>query len=550
MSKAIGYVRVSSKEQAEHFSPGIQRQKIQDYAAKNGLQLIKIFEEAASGWKLNARMEFYKMLDYIKEYKIEHVLFYLADRVSRNTDDYVLLKNTNVKFHNVTSGRSFTPADPDDFDETAQFERDQVEAKLFSGRLRKRVMDAQHDMLEQGFFPGFPPLGYIANPLWKVGPNKSRIMPCPKTAPLIKQMFELWATGVYTIRGITQKMRNLGLKSKKGNNVHRAVISQCLHNSTYFGSFVWGGKVYDNKGSYEPIISKALFDQAQVVFEQKSVKQKYGKDYKYKGLLECGYCHCSVVGVQKIKTLKSTGETKSYTYYSCTQGRGKCNLPKFTEQQIDKYFDEALGELYIDPDVYEMLKVELQDDYKIRATSAAEEEKRLHSEQTQIKNRRTKLYENFCRALVPEDFYKEEFDKMSKRLEQIEKRLAELETGETDYMEASLDTLELMKDFKNQYFSANSEKRKRLNALMFGTIIVCNVTEPKTKEIEFEIPAHYPLDFIWNEPFKTLFEIKLEQQESEIPASQRAPVIIKKAVKKAKIGKWRGRRDSNSRPLA
>ena len=107
-NRAVGYIRVSTKKQRE-VSPEVQRDELRRYAARLDppLEIVEEFEETRSGFQLNARREFYRMLDYIRENRVGHVLYYLTNRISRNVEDWQALKHANIRMHNVTKGRAF-----------------------------------------------------------------------------------------------------------------------------------------------------------------------------------------------------------------------------------------------------------------------------------------------------------------------------------------------------------------------------------------------------------------------------------------------------------
>ena len=58
-SDAVTYVRVSTKDQDEKYSPEVQLTSCRAYARAEGLNIIKEFRDARSGYKLNARIEYY-----------------------------------------------------------------------------------------------------------------------------------------------------------------------------------------------------------------------------------------------------------------------------------------------------------------------------------------------------------------------------------------------------------------------------------------------------------------------------------------------------------
>ena len=131
---------------------------------------MKIFEENRSGWKKREeRIEFYKMLDFIKKNKIEHLLSFSTSRLYRNTEDYVELLKTdvNIRIHIVEkqNNRSFGIKDREAYDDICNHERDVAENKRFSARLSHDVRTAFNEKWRKGEYTSRAPLGYWHNPM-------------------------------------------------------------------------------------------------------------------------------------------------------------------------------------------------------------------------------------------------------------------------------------------------------------------------------------------------------------------------------------------------
>jgi site-specific DNA recombinase len=84
--KAIGYVRVSTEEQArEGISLDNQKDRIKSYCQYKSLELLQIIEDAGiSGGKNKARPGFVELLDRIESNHIEAVVLYSLERLSRD----------------------------------------------------------------------------------------------------------------------------------------------------------------------------------------------------------------------------------------------------------------------------------------------------------------------------------------------------------------------------------------------------------------------------------------------------------------------------------
>ena len=557
-TRSVIYIRVSTKEQDKKYSPEIQEDYCRKYAKANGLKVIREFREARSGWKLNARIEFYKMLEFIKQEDINKVIYAFGSRVSRNIEDYVELKGADVRFCNAITGTDFNPNDPDDYKETADFEHELVADKKYSAELRRRAIDSQKKLIEEGRYPGTPPLGYLKDAVISEGLVVREIVIDPVRGPLVRKLFELAQTGEYSRRQLTREMKDLGLRSRRGRVLILAEIDRMLKNSFYCGRPQWFGEPFDNKGTYQPIISKAFFEEVQEALQRKHIKR--GKDFKYKGLMKCDLCGCDIVGEEGSHTIRSTGEVRRYQYYHCTSGKAegfylekfnnpKCPLsrhPWYREREIDQFFGMAIESLYIDPETYTWVKEHLEEDYQNLKELHAAEMTSLHMERTEIETKEAFIIQRMpsVSSDLARGAYDRELENMEKRKAEITDRLNELESGvEKVSLEEIEDTLELSKALKDKWLAASPEKRARLNKLMFRSVILTVKGALTTAGAEDAGLTLWPLYFVWNEPFKSLWEIGFIQKMAETSAEEREREKVKNKIKRA----WR---DSNSRPAA
>jgi site-specific DNA recombinase len=87
--KLVGYVRVSTQDQAENTSLADQRGKIEAYCFAMGHELVEIFEEIGSGKNTSERPVFIKALEAVRQ--ADGIIAAKLDRVARNTRDVLEL---------------------------------------------------------------------------------------------------------------------------------------------------------------------------------------------------------------------------------------------------------------------------------------------------------------------------------------------------------------------------------------------------------------------------------------------------------------------------
>ena len=577
---AIIYARVSTREQEELSIP-VQKESCQKYADEHQLKVVKIFDEARSGFVEKKRIAYYDMLSFIEQEKTANMIYLLPDRLSRNPEDFEqLIKlcrevNHNLILHDVYKRRSFGILDTEAYEELAQMRKDIIDAGLFSARNRFRVGRSIKKLLEKGIYPGYAPVGYLN----KVGTGK--IIVDSERAPLIIKAFNLMATGDYSSNDITIRMRNEGLTVRTPNRAERELIPQRLVNKAemfrilikpfYYGWFPWSGKLWNNRGidgkgepSYEPLIDNNLFDQVQAVFKKNRGKRmiRKGRPFLYRGLLECRYCGCSLVG---------EGHPKGpYTYYRCTYGKkavdphwykdrfGKKNcIQKFwKEREITAAIEKALDDLKFDQETFDHLKKSAGEEILSRHVCVKQELKLLQKRQTEIKNENEQLFRAKMTGKLDEaefEDYRRVREKNIAELAEIESQIQEIEAQDISWIDSGVETLIKASSFANIFKTnqlskneANKDSEHGKDRIYLKTIfikIIAGDPLPHPKYGNPIINSYNGLEFIYNEPFDLLFDLKLMEKAEEWEKE----VGYKYRIKEQN---WRGRRDSNSRPPA
>ena len=382
----------------------------------------------------------------------------------------------------------------------------------------RRVNTAYANKVSKGLYPHSLPLGF--NRVYDTvnGKLTKRIEIDPVRGPMIQQMFRLFATGTYNGKQIAAKMRDLGLRSRKGNVVSRTQIETYLKDVKYTGQqFRWKGEApQDWHDNCPPLISTALFNEVQAVFEAKSrPESRGGQGYPLKGLMVCGLC-----GKPYIE------EDHERHYFRCTlqvQACSKMGSPRFKGHELDLLLETAIGLLDFEPSVYEWMSEQVEETFRLTRETEAVERVRLEKDKERAKEERANTLRAFTKGIGSEDDCKEETRKLTEEIERIDRRLKELDTGEEMIIRNSLDTLGILKDFKNQYLSAEPEKRRRMHILLFQEDL-CPPAEVLEKRTTGRSQAsvaseQYPLEIEWDELFAWLFEGRLTGELGGWPMS-------------------------------
>src|SRR5258708_28592151 len=106
-------------------------------------------------------------------------------------------------------------------------------ARNYSENLREEVKKGMREKASQGIFPGHAPFGYRNNKAERT------IEVDPVDSITVKWMFELYATGTYTLTTLAKKIR-----IEMGKTISRGNVYLILKNRFYIGAFKWSGHTY------------------------------------------------------------------------------------------------------------------------------------------------------------------------------------------------------------------------------------------------------------------------------------------------------------------
>jgi hypothetical protein len=135
-------------------------------------------------------------------------------------------------------------------------------SKYYSDAISDNVKRAFEQKRRNGEWTGAVRLGYLNVSLDIEKRLRKDIIIDPERAHLIQKMFELYATGNYSLETIRLKITELGLETLKGNKLSKSGVENILKDSFYCGSAL--PKKYPAfQHKYPRLIDKELFDKCQ-----------------------------------------------------------------------------------------------------------------------------------------------------------------------------------------------------------------------------------------------------------------------------------------------
>ena len=310
------YARKSSDaEERQALSIDAQLTELRDFAGKEKLSVLNEFVESQTA-KEPGRPVFDEMMAGIKAGQATGIVAWHPDRLARNSVDGGLI------VHFLSTGKLQSLRCPTFwFENTPQgkFVLNMAfgQSQYYVDHLSETVRRGLREKLRRGEFPGWAPVGYLNNS------REHSIEVDEAKAPLVRRLFEVFATGKYTPSEARHMAVEWGLIGHSGKPIALSKIPILLANPFYIGLFRYKGEIHE--GTQEPIVSIELFEAVQKVLRRNG-RGSYRKDrrFPFRGLITCHVCGCSI----------TADIQKGHNYYQCGKRRGPCQLKCVREEAL------------------------------------------------------------------------------------------------------------------------------------------------------------------------------------------------------------------------
>lgn len=310
--KAVIYCRVSSKEQVDGTSLESQEIACHEYAARNRIEVAKVFVERGESAKFADRTQLLELLAFCRESTnaIACLLVWKVDRLARNVGDHFSIKASLLK-HNI---RVISVTEPIDTKpegkllETilagfAQFDNDVRAARTVQGLRRK---------LQEGLFPWKAPLGYLSATL---GQKKSE--PDRPVQPAFRILQGAWhdfASGKYQKVEILRKVTRQGLRTRAGKPLSKQSLGNIFTDPFYAGVLRDPWSDEEHTGRHVAMVSRATFAKVQAILGHSPVAvphRSLNPEFPLRAFARCANCESRLTGAF------SRGRSDIYPYYRC-----------------------------------------------------------------------------------------------------------------------------------------------------------------------------------------------------------------------------------------
>lgn len=402
------YPRVSTEDQFRNgHSLDEQKERMLKLCDYKNYEVYKVYEDAGISAKNMNRPAFQEMIQDIKDGKINKIIVYKLDRLTRSIKDLeeicTFLEENNCSLESMCEDINTSTANGKFFIRMLT-----ILAQLEIERTSERTKFGMVGAVKKGHFVGRPPIGYD-----KVD---KKLVINDIESEVIRRIFDLYIKGV-AANAITKILNEEKALNRKWIPT---LVDRILSNEIYIGNYVHRKTVSVEEsqkfiGVATAIIEEEVFNIAQIQ------KQKNLKNYKRKQT----YIFMQSIKCPKCGTIMGGCSSKSHTgekhcYYQCANCKTRVSEKKIEKQMIN-FLDDMLDFFLLIDNTYKP--------YLYRDTE--KELKKCNKIIDELNTKEKRIKSAFVDGIVEEIELKDELDFIKNEKKIIEEKIKDLTIKES-----------------------------------------------------------------------------------------------------------------------
>lgn len=462
MKRAIIYTRVSTDDQADRgYSLGHQEDQLRKYCELKQIEIVEHYQDDASAKTFN-RPEFQRAVDFVRKNKrqVNLLLFIKWDRFSRNISEAYKMIDSLIRLGVECNAieQLLDLSVPENklllaiYLATPEIENDRRSMNTRAG-MRKAM--------REGRWVSAPPKGY------KMGRDeKLRPLMYPTVdAPLIKEGFELYSTGLYT------KCEVRKMLEKKGFKMCKSQFFATLRNPLYYGKIFIPAYKDEEKilvnGLHQPIIDEELFHRCQRIEQgtKKNMSKPNAKNamLPLRGHLLCKECGSILTGSG------SLGNGGKYFYYHCQHG---CK-ERFRADDAHVTFVSYISTFKVMPEIASLYLAIMEDVCIADEGNRKNEFQKLDGEIAELKNKLIKTDDLFIAGDLEKDSHKRMKNHYQSEMWALQERKRDIEGMDTSFFNQYMKWgFSLLINLPEYYQNATLEIKQKMVSSIFPEKLV------------------------------------------------------------------------------
>ena len=452
------YARKSTDvEDKQVLSIDAQLNELRDFAGREDLNVVNELVEKRSA-KTPGRPVFNAMLERIEAGEADGIIAWHPDRLARNSIDGGRI------IYLLDTGKIKTLKFP-----TFRFESDPQgkfmlnimfgQSKYYVDSLSENTKRGLREKVRRGEYPGHAPFGYVNDH------RTRKIVVVPKEAEIVRQAFELYATGQTKLDSLREFFADHGIRTNKGKLVGRSFVSHVLSNPLYYGHFIYAGEIHE--GNHQPIISKKLFDEVQAVLNRRWRYSPGEQSTKPKELL--GLFHCADCGGAITAEIQ-----KGHTYYRCTKKNRaqRCFQPYIREEALNDEITALLKPFSVPVEWAEYMLSRIKEEKKQDTQSAMKLATQMRAEIEKINLRLKKLLDSFVDELIDRQMFMEKKAELMSLKKTLEEDKNACTAGKATWLEPFQKWILTARNAAEIAVSSSLQQKRVLALEVFGSNLV------------------------------------------------------------------------------
>lgn len=402
------YPRVSTEDQFRNgHSLDEQKERMLKLCDYKNYEVYKVYEDAGISAKNMNRPAFQEMIQDIKDGKINKIIVYKLDRLTRSIKDLeeicTFLEENNCSLESMCEDINTSTANGKFFIRMLT-----ILAQLEIERTSERTKFGMIGAVKKGHFVGRAPIGYDK--------QDKKLVINDIESEVIRRIFDLYIKGM-AANAITKLLNEEKVLNRKWIPT---LVNRILSNEIYIGNYVHRKTISIEEsqtfiGVASAIIEEEVFNIAQVQ------KQKNLKNYKRKQT----YIFMQSIKCPKCGTIMGGCSSKSHTgekhcYYHCA----KCNT-RISEKKIEKQMINFLDDML---DFFLLI----DNTYKPYLYQETENElKKCNKIINELNQKEKRIKKAFVDGIVEEIKLKDELDFIKNQKKMTEEKIKDLSIKES-----------------------------------------------------------------------------------------------------------------------
>jgi len=445
------------------------------------------------------RPKFQRLLRFLSEGQFRGVICLCWDRISRNQGDDTIIRKLmrrGIEVHFVYASYDQSSAGELHMDIDGMFSQHHSRVTSEKVKLATRTKRAEGKCTYRA------PIGYL-----NVGSVDNK--PLDKArAPIIRELFELYATGDWSLADLAQHAEKQGLTSvpsrkrrtqqeilsddtedindrpKIARPLGKNRITKILRNRFYVGQIIGPDGAYIASTSHETLIDLETFQRVQQLLAAKRISQHHPEkiDYPFRGFARCGKCH----------RVYTPYEKKGILYLAVNCVKGCTNTRKnINAAFIDGALFRALDQITLSDEDLERINAQadtqialLAEKQQKQAASRERERTRVHDDLDYLRSHQLTLLR--AGTYTPESL-REEQEKLENQLDDLQ---AEEQVSEEAMRALTKDVLkisELLKSLTELYRMATAHEKHQIAKILCSELSVDQNTANIKPQIGMEL---------------------------------------------------------------